>query len=148
MVPSCSPPWRESSLAERGDPLEIIVLEASGGLDFWREVPWAPTVCPIRSPKGPRSGCWATSSDSGLVASLASLYSFLMTIELPASVEKELRALAVTQSRDIDEILEEAVRLYIGAAAITDLHAAEVAETQIALVSELRGIEEWKDGHG
>jgi len=71
-----------------------------------------------------------------------------MTIELPASVEKELRALAVTQSRDIDEILEEAVRLYIGAAAITDLHAAEVAETQIALVSELRGIEEWKDGHG
>lgn len=66
-----------------------------------------------------------------------------MTIELPASVEEELRTLAVTQSRDMGEILEEAIRLYIDAAAITDLDAAEVAEAQITLVSELRGVEEW-----
>ncbi len=69
-----------------------------------------------------------------------------MTIELPASVERELRTLAVTQSRDIGEILEEAIRLYIEAAAITDLDAAAVAEAQVALVSELRDIDEWKDG--
>jgi predicted transcriptional regulator len=69
-----------------------------------------------------------------------------MTIELSASVEEELRALAVTQRRDMGEILEEAVHLYIEAAAITDLDAAEVAEAQVALVSELRGVEEWKDG--
>ncbi len=69
-----------------------------------------------------------------------------MTIELPASVEKELHALAVTQSRDMGEILEEAVRLYIEAAAITDLGAADIAEAQVALVDELRGVEKWKDG--
>ena len=69
-----------------------------------------------------------------------------MTIELPASVEEELRTLAVTQSRDMGEILEEAIRLYIDAAAITDLDAAEVAEAQVTLVSELSGVEEWKDG--
>jgi len=69
-----------------------------------------------------------------------------MTIELPARVEEELRVLAVTQSRDMGEILEDAIRLYIEASAITDLGAAEVAETQVALVGELRGIEEWKDG--
>lgn len=70
-----------------------------------------------------------------------------MTVELPASVERELRALAVTQSRDIGELLEEAVRLYIEASAITDLNSAEVAAAQLVLVSELRGVEEWKDGH-
>lgn len=69
-----------------------------------------------------------------------------MTIELPARVEEELRVLAVTQSRDMGEILEDAIRLYIEASAITDLGAAEVAETQVALAGELRGIEEWKDG--
>ena len=69
-----------------------------------------------------------------------------MTIELPARVEEELRVLAVTQSRDMGAILEDAIRLYIEASAITDLGAAEVAEAQMALAGELRGIEEWKDG--
>jgi AbrB family looped-hinge helix DNA binding protein len=32
-------------------------------------------------------------------------------------------------------------------AAITDLDASEVAETQMALMGELDGIPEWKDGH-
>jgi len=69
-----------------------------------------------------------------------------MTIELPASVEKELRSLAVTQSRDIDELVEEAVRQYLEAAAITDLDGAEIAEAQVTLAGELRGIGEWKGG--
>jgi len=70
-----------------------------------------------------------------------------MSIELPATVEKELRDLAVTQRRDPHELVEEAVRLYLEAAAITDLTVEEVGETQLALAGELRGLPEWKDGH-
>lgn len=69
-----------------------------------------------------------------------------MTIELTPSVEKELRDLAGTQSRDVSEIVEEAVRQYLEASAITDLEAAEVAEAQVELAGELRGIPDWKDG--
>jgi predicted transcriptional regulator len=66
-----------------------------------------------------------------------------MTVELPARVEEELRGLAVAQRREMADILEDAIRLYLEASAITDLGAAEVAEAQVALVGELRGIEEW-----
>jgi hypothetical protein len=68
-----------------------------------------------------------------------------MSIELPATVEKELQDLAVMQRRDIHVL--EAVRLYLEAAAITDLTVEEVGETQLALAGELRGVPEWKDGH-
>lgn len=61
-----------------------------------------------------------------------------MTIELSASIERELRNLAVLQSRDVCELVEEAVRQYLEAAAITDLDTADVAETQAALAGELR----------
>ena len=69
-----------------------------------------------------------------------------MSIELPATVEKELRDLAETQQRDIHQLVEEAVRLYLEAAAITDLTIEEVGETQLALAGELRGLPEWKGG--
>lgn len=69
-----------------------------------------------------------------------------MVIELLGSMEAELRDLAGRQGRDISVLIEEAVRDYLEAAAITDLDAAEVAETQEALVGELRGIPGWKDG--
>jgi len=69
-----------------------------------------------------------------------------MTIELPPGVEKELRSLAVTESRDIDELVEEAVRQYLETAAITDLDGAEIAEAQVTLAGELHGICEWKGG--
>jgi predicted transcriptional regulator len=69
-----------------------------------------------------------------------------MSVELPASVEKELRDLAVVQSRDISDLVEEAVRHYIEAAAITDLEPEDVSEAQVTLVGELRDIQEWKDG--
>lgn len=39
-----------------------------------------------------------------------------MTIDLPASLEKELERLAVMQGRDIGELVEEALRQYIEAA--------------------------------
>lgn len=64
-----------------------------------------------------------------------------MTVELPASIERELRHLAVVQSRDLSELVEEAVRQYLEAAAITDVDSAQVGETQIALAGELRGID-------
>ncbi|HEV7667366.1 MAG TPA: ribbon-helix-helix protein, CopG family [Thermoanaerobaculia bacterium] len=69
-----------------------------------------------------------------------------MTIELPADIEESLRDLAARQGRDISVLVEEVVREYVEAAQITDLTSAEVAETQLALLSELKGIPEWKDG--
>jgi len=82
----------------------------------------------------------------GLQVSLSPGYSKSMTIELPATVEKELRDLAGVQRRDIGELVEEAVRQYLDFSMITDLDADQVAETQMALVGELREIPEWKAG--
>jgi predicted transcriptional regulator len=69
-----------------------------------------------------------------------------MTIELSRKVEEQLRDLAGRQGREVGALVEDAVREYLEAIAITDLDAAEVAETQVALVGELRGVPEWKDG--
>jgi len=44
----------------------------------------------------------------------------------------------VTQRREVYELVEEAVQLYLEAAAITDLTVEEVGETQLALAGELR----------
>lgn len=40
-------------------------------------------------------------------------------------------------------LVEEAVRDYLEAAAITDLDPAEIAETQVALMGEFRDVPEW-----
>ncbi len=69
-----------------------------------------------------------------------------MTVELPRTVEEELKALARRQGREVPRLVEDAVLSYLEAAAITDLDPAEVAETQQQLVSELRGIAAWKGG--
>jgi hypothetical protein len=61
-------------------------------------------------------------------------------------VEERLRDLAAKQGRDVGVLVEDAVRDYLEAAAITDLGPADAAETQIALISELRDIAEWKGG--
>ena len=65
-----------------------------------------------------------------------------MTVELSGRVEEQLRDLARRQGRDIRVLVEEAVQEYLVAAAITDLNPAEVAESQVALLSELRGVPE------
>jgi predicted transcriptional regulator len=67
-----------------------------------------------------------------------------MTIELPGTVEKELRTLAAKRGQDIGALLEAAVRQYLEAEAITDLDAEEIPETQMALIGELRDLPEWK----
>lgn len=60
-----------------------------------------------------------------------------MSIDLPGSVEEQLRNLAVKQGRDVRTLVEEAIRQYLDAAAITDLDATQVAEAQLALLDEL-----------
>ncbi|HSK79722.1 MAG TPA: hypothetical protein VLQ45_24925 [Thermoanaerobaculia bacterium] len=66
-----------------------------------------------------------------------------MTIELSATVEKELEHIAVTQQRDLGEVIEEALRQYVEANAITDLDPLAVSEAQLKLAGELRDITEW-----
>lgn len=68
-----------------------------------------------------------------------------MTIELPAGVENELRDLADQQQRTVETLVEEAIRQYLQAVAITDLTPGEVAETQMALSKELSSIPSWED---
>ncbi len=65
-----------------------------------------------------------------------------MTVELTGTVEEQLRDLASRQGRNIGLLVEEAVRGYLEAAAITDLAPAEVAKAQSALMSELGEIPE------
>jgi len=67
-----------------------------------------------------------------------------MRVELPAQVEEELHDLAVQQGRGVEQVVEEAVRQYLEAAAITDLSADDVAATQVALVGEMREISSWE----
>ena len=63
-----------------------------------------------------------------------------MTIDLPSVVEEQLCDLAKRQNRDIAELIEDAIRQYLEAAAITDLDPNQVAETQAKLLSELSPI--------
>jgi predicted transcriptional regulator len=67
-----------------------------------------------------------------------------MTIDLPSVVEKQLRDLAKRQNRGIAELIEDAVRQYLEAAAITDVDPDQVAETQAELISELPPISKWE----
>ena len=67
-----------------------------------------------------------------------------MNIELPSTVEHQLRDLAVRQGRELSKLVEDAVRQYVEAAAITDLDPSEVAEAQADLVRELPPLPDWK----
>ena len=69
-----------------------------------------------------------------------------MAVELTASTEAQLRDLASKQGRNVGALVEEAVRTYLEAAAITDLEPDAIAETQEALLGELGELREWKDG--
>ena len=60
-----------------------------------------------------------------------------MTINLSGQLEHRLRDLASQQGRDLRAVVEDALRRYLGDAAITDLTPAEVAATQEELLGEL-----------
>jgi len=67
-----------------------------------------------------------------------------VTIDLPSVVEEQLRDLAKRQNRDIAELIEDAVRQYLEAAAITDVDPNQVAETQAKPLTELPRISKWE----
>ena len=67
-----------------------------------------------------------------------------MTIELSNALEEQLRDLAKKQNRDVAELVTDAVRQYLEAAAITDVDVNQIAVTQAALVSELPRVGEWE----
>ena len=67
-----------------------------------------------------------------------------MSIELSDSVVEQLRHLAAKQGRDVHTLVEEAIRQYVESAAITDLVATQVAETQATLLGELPDVSDWK----
>ena len=67
-----------------------------------------------------------------------------MTIELPGNIEEQLRNLAAKQGRDVRAVVEEAVRQYLESLAISDLDTTQVAETQTALIGELKDLSKWK----
>ena len=67
-----------------------------------------------------------------------------MSIEIPHSIEEQLRTLAAKQGRDVRALVEEAIRQYLEAVAITDLDVDDVAEAQAALLGELPRVSPWK----
>jgi hypothetical protein len=62
-----------------------------------------------------------------------------MKIELTDPLAEQLRSLAARQDRDINALVETALWEYLEAASITDLVGSEIAETQMAMLSEQRG---------
>jgi hypothetical protein len=69
-----------------------------------------------------------------------------MVIDLSTHLEDELRRLAGLWGKDVEALVEEAVRQYLDAAAITDVSSDDVAATQASLMSELGHISAWSDG--
>jgi predicted DNA-binding protein len=77
-------------------------------------------------------------------ATSAPEYSDPVSIDLPGSMEEQLRSLAARQGRDVRTLVEEAIHQYLESAAITDLDATQVAEAQVALLGELPDVSDWK----
>lgn len=69
-----------------------------------------------------------------------------MTIELPGTIEEQLRTLAAKQGRDVHVLVEDAIRQYLEATAITDVEPGELTDTQNALLDELPRVPDWKAG--
>jgi hypothetical protein len=64
-----------------------------------------------------------------------------MVIQVGDQIEQELRRLAGHQGRALADVVEAALRSYIETEAITDIESADIAATQLALLSELPEIE-------
>jgi hypothetical protein len=71
-----------------------------------------------------------------------------MTVHLSGCIEDEIRRLAGLRGQGVDAIVEEAVRQYLDAMAITDVAGADLAATQIKLLDELTQPEAWPEGGG
>jgi hypothetical protein len=66
-----------------------------------------------------------------------------MSIRIPAQLEEQLRNLAEAEGRDLEALLEEAVRDYLDSVRITDLTPEQVGQTQMALMPELGELSTW-----
>jgi hypothetical protein len=64
-----------------------------------------------------------------------------MEIQMDDQIAQELRRLAGHQGRALADVVEAALRSYIETEAITDIEPADIAATQLALLSELPEIE-------
>jgi len=53
-----------------------------------------------------------------------------MTVQVSSDLVEALRCPATEQGRDLESLVEEAVRNYLAAAAITDVEPGEIGETQ------------------
>lgn len=71
-------------------------------------------------------------------------YDMHMTINLADSLEQQVRSLAAAQGRDIQAVIEEAVRDYLVSAAITDVEPDDLAQSQLAMLPELANTPEWQ----
>ena len=67
-----------------------------------------------------------------------------VSIDLSNSLEEQLRNLAAREGREISALVEDAIRQYLEAAAITDVEPSEVAEAQATLLRELPEVVVWK----
>lgn len=73
-----------------------------------------------------------------------------MTVHLSDNLLESLRKLADAQGREMDVIVDEAVREYLVASSITDVTPEEIAATQLELIPELEGMEPYHvndEGH-
>lgn len=66
-----------------------------------------------------------------------------MTIDLSSQLESELHILAGQSGKNVEALVQEAIRQYLDAAAITDLQAEDVGTAQEALLGEMGRCEEW-----
>ena len=69
-----------------------------------------------------------------------------MVIQVDDRMEQELRRLAGHQGRALADVVEAALRSYIETEAITDIESADIAATQLALLSEWPEIEGAEEG--
>ncbi|NLX14663.1 MAG: hypothetical protein GXY44_13560 [Phycisphaerales bacterium] len=66
-----------------------------------------------------------------------------MVIQISPCLENELRRVASQRAQALDDIVAEAVRQYLDAAAITEVTPEDITATQEALLGELDDQPEW-----
>lgn len=77
-------------------------------------------------------------NDSALSITIAGIYNVCMVIRLPQNIEDQLQMLADSRGRPIDALVEEAIRQFLDASAITDVTAEDVGQTQMRLANEFK----------
>lgn len=69
-----------------------------------------------------------------------------MTVHISNELEEALRQIAAAQGRQADAVVADAVRDYLVAASITDVTPAELAETQMKLLTQFPSLAPYENG--